>query len=151
SQLYTTSRMMFSLSRAGHAPATFGRTNANGVPVTAILVSSLGAAVAMFINAFWPEQSFMWMMSIAMFGCMFAWFMVFVTHLAFRLRREREGAQRVPFRMWGFPWLTLLGAGLMAAVLITTAFTPEFRLTLVFGLPWLLVLSLIYLWRRRAV
>ena len=35
--------------------------NANGVPVAAILVSSLGAAVAMFINAFWPKESFVWM------------------------------------------------------------------------------------------
>lgn len=149
SQLYTTSRMMFSLARAGQAPATFGKTNADGVPVAAILISSLGAAVAMVINAFWPEQSFMWMMSIAMFGAMFAWFMVFVTHLAFRARREREGAGQVPFHMWGFPWLTLLGAMLMAAVLITTAFTPEFRLTLAFGLPWLLVLSVIYLLRHK--
>ncbi len=149
SQLYTTSRMMFSLARAGHAPSAFGRTNASGVPVAAILVSSLGAGVAMLINAFWPKESFMWMMSIAMFGAMFAWFMVFVTHLAFRRRREREGAQRVPFRMWGFPWLTLLGAVLMGAVLVTTAFTPEFRLTLAFGLPWLLLLSVIYWWRRK--
>ncbi len=148
SQLYTTSRMMFSLARASQAPVAFGRTNAKGVPVAAILISSLGAAVAMFINAFWPEQSFMWMMSIAMFGCMFAWFMVFVTHLAFRRQRDREGAVS-SFRMWGFPWLTLLGAVLMGAVLITTAFTPEFRLTLVFGLPWLLVLSLIYHLRRK--
>ncbi|MBP7646856.1 MAG: amino acid permease [Comamonas sp.] len=152
SQLYTTSRMMFSLARAKQAPTTFGKTNPDGVPVAAILVSSLGAAVAMVINAFWPEQSFMWMMSIAMFGAMFAWFMIFVTHLAFRRRRDREGQDRVPFRMWGFPWLTLLGAVLMGGVLITTAFTPEFRLTLAFGLPWLLMLSVIYLLRRaRAV
>ncbi|WP_312567540.1 amino acid permease [Comamonas sp.] len=149
SQLYATSRMMFSLGRARQAPAVFGQTNQRGVPVAAILISSLGAAVAMFINAFWPEQSFMWMMSIAMFGCMFAWFMVFVTHLAFRRRRERDGAAPVPFRMWGFPYLTTLGAVLMAAVLITTAFTPEFRLTLVFGLPWLALLSVIYLLRRK--
>ena len=149
SQLYTTSRMMFSLARAQQTPQMFGVTNARGVPTAAILVSSLGAAVAMFINAFWPKESFVWMMSIAMFGAMFAWFMVFVTHLAFRLRRNRENAPRVSFRMWGFPWLTSLGALLMAAVLLTTAFTPEFRLTLAFGLPWLIVLAVIYWWRSR--
>ena len=150
SQLYTTSRMMFSLSRAKQAPKMFGATNADGVPVAAILVSSLGAAVAMFINAFWPKESFVWMMSIAMFGAMFAWFMVFVTHFAFRLRRDKEGQPRTAFRMWGFPWLTLLGAALMLAVLITTALTPEFRLTLAFGIPWLCVLALIYWIRRKS-
>ncbi len=149
SQLYTTSRMMFSLARAQQAPHVFGVTNDRGVPVAAILVSSLGAGVAMFINAFWPKESFVWMMSIAMFGAMFTWFMVFVTHLAFRRRRAQEGAPPVSFRMWGFPWLTLLGAVLMAAVLMTTALTPEFRLTLAFGLPWLLVLAVIYLVRTK--
>ena len=149
SQLYTTSRMMFSLARAEQAPRIFGTTNANGVPAAAILVSSLGAGVAMFVNAFWPKESFVWMMSIAMFGAMFAWFMIFVTHLAFRRRREREGQPPLTFRMWGFPWLTLLGAGLMAAVLLTTLLTPEFRLTLAFGLPWLLALTVIYLLRSR--
>ena len=84
-----------------------------------------------------------------MFGAMFAWLMVFVTHLAFRRQREREGRAAVPCRMWGFPWLTLLGAVLMAAVLITTAFTPQFRLTLAFGLPWLLLLCGIYRLRHR--
>ena len=150
SQLYTTSRMMFSLSRAKQAPKIFGATNADGVPVAAILVSSLGAGVAMFINAFWPKESFVWMMSIAMFGAMFAWFMVFVTHFAFRLQRDKEGQPRTAFRMWGFPWLTLLGAALMLAVLITTALTPEFRLTLAFGIPWLCVLALIYWIRRKS-
>ena len=149
SQLYTTSRMMFSLARAEQAPRIFGTTNANGVPAAAILISSLGAGVAMFVNAFWPKESFVWMMSIAMFGAMFAWFMIFVTHLAFRRHREREGQPPLAFRMWGFPWLTLLGAGLMAAVLLTTLLTPEFRLTLAFGLPWLLALTVIYLLRSR--
>jgi L-asparagine transporter-like permease len=51
--------------------------------------------------------------------------------------------------MWGFPLTTLLGAGLMAALLITTAFTEAFRMTLVFGLPYLGCLALIYFLRYR--
>jgi L-asparagine transporter-like permease len=49
--------------------------------------------------------------------------------------------------MWGFPLTTMLGAALMAALLITTAFTEPFRLTLAFGLPYLALLALIYRWR----
>jgi L-asparagine transporter-like permease len=49
--------------------------------------------------------------------------------------------------MIGFPVMTLLGALLMAAVLLTTAFTEAFRLTLVFGVPFIGVLCLIYRWR----
>lgn len=90
-------------------------------------------------------------MSIAMFGAMFAWFMVFVTHLFFRPRwlREHPG-QKLEFRMWGFPVLTLVGALLMAGVIVTTLFTKEFHTTVLVGVPFLIVLVLVYaLWYRR--
>jgi L-asparagine transporter-like permease len=51
--------------------------------------------------------------------------------------------------MWGFPVLTILGAVLMLAVLVSTIFTDEFRLTLLTGVPFLLTLSVIYAWRYR--
>ena len=153
SQLYVTSRMMFSLSRGGYAPRGLGRLNARGVPTRAIAVSCAGIAVAMVLNVWQPEKSLVWMMSIAMFGAMFTWFMVFVTHLFFRARGQAEGSRPLAFRMWGFPVLTLLGAALMLGVLVTTYFTEEFHLTLLTGVPFLGVLLLAYrLWfRRRAV
>jgi hypothetical protein len=33
---------------------------------------------------------------------------------------------------------------MMAAILITTLFTPEFRLTLIFGIPFLGLLTVLY-------
>jgi L-asparagine transporter-like permease len=54
--------------------------------------------------------------------------------------------------MWGYPYTSAAGATLMAAVLITTAFTQEFRMTLVYGVPFLAVLTVIYyVWHRRPV
>jgi L-asparagine transporter-like permease len=79
---------------------------------------------------------------------MFTWMMIFVTHYAFRRAHVRSGA-RLRFRMRAFPATTLLGAALMAAVLLTTAFTQAFRLTLVFGLPFLAALVLLYWLRYR--
>jgi len=53
--------------------------------------------------------------------------------------------------MRGFPLLTLLGAGLMLAVMVTTYFTAEFHMTLIFGIPFLIALSVVYaVWYRRA-
>jgi len=76
--------------------------------------------------------------------------MIFVTHYAFRRARVRRG---MPLRVAlpGYPATTLLGAALMAAVLITTAFTPAFRLMLVFGLPFLAALALLYQLRYRRI
>jgi L-asparagine transporter-like permease len=51
--------------------------------------------------------------------------------------------------MWGYPWSTSAGAGLMTAILITTVFTPEFRMTLLSGVPFLVLLSAVFLLRNR--
>lgn len=149
SLLYISTRMMFSLSRAGHAPRRFGRIRANGVPLDALVISCAGIALATLLSVIAPEQSFALMMAISMFGGIFTWFMIFVTHWFFRRAWQAQDGARLSFRMWGFPWLTLLGAGLMLAILVTTYFTPMFRLTLLVGLPFLTVLVVVYLvWHR---
>ncbi len=149
SQLYITTRMMFSLSRAGHAPRRFGTLNRRGVPVQALLLSSVGIAVATVLSIVAPKSAFILMVSISAFGTMFAWLMIFITHYRFRRERVRRGAAPLRFRLLGFPATTLLGAALMGAVLLTTAFTEAFRMTLVFGLPFLGVLSGAYWIRQR--
>ena len=89
------------------------------------------------------------MMAISMFGGMFTWLMIFVTHYFFRRSRDRAGKDKLAFQMWGFPWFTLLGAGLMLALMITTAFTQEFAMTLATGIPFLIVLCIFYFVRYR--
>jgi L-asparagine transporter-like permease len=147
SQLYITTRMMFSLSRAGYAPRRFGTLSSRGVPVQALLLSSFGIALAAALSVLGAKTAFILMLAISSFGAMFTWMMIFVTHHAFRRGGGSSGALR--FRMPGYPVTTLLGATLMAAVLVTTAFTQAFRLTLVFGLPFLGALTLLYLLRYR--
>jgi L-asparagine transporter-like permease len=110
----------------------------------ALLLSMTGIALATFLSAFYPDASFTIMMAISMFGALFTWTMIFVTHYFFRRHWTRSGHPLPRFRMWGFPVLTLLGAALALAVTITTLFTPAFRMTLVFGVPFLTGLSVVY-------
>ena len=46
--------------------------------------------------------------------------------------------------MRGFPLLTLLGGGPMLAVMVTTYCTAEFHMTLIFGIPFLVALPVVY-------
>jgi L-asparagine transporter-like permease len=149
SQLYITTRTMFSLSRAGYAPRRFGSVDRRGVPLQALLLSSIGIALAALLSVIAPRSAFIFMVAISSFGAMFTWMMIFLTHYFFRRARDRAGAPPLRFRMPGFPATPLLGATLMAAVLLTTAFTDAFRLTLVFGLPFLAGLTVLYALRYR--
>lgn len=146
SQIYITTRMMFSLSRAGFAPRRFGTLNTRGVPLPALLLSTVGIALATVVNALYPAAAFTLMMSISMFGALFTWLMIFVTHL--RFRRAQTGSP-LRFRMPGFPLTTYAGILLLTAILLTTPFTADFRMTLVYGLPFLLILTTIFLARHR--
>jgi L-asparagine transporter-like permease len=150
SQLYISTRMLFSLSRAGQAPVGLGKLTGKGIPFNALLVSTSGIALATVLSVLSPARAFLMMVGVSVFGAMFTWMMIFVTHFYFRRTRLREGAGRSAFTMWGFPFTTLLGAGLMAALLVTTAFTDAFRTTLLFGIPYLGLLALVYLLRYRS-
>ena len=89
SQLYITTRMMFSLSRAGQAPAALRRISRRGIPVNALAMSCIGIVVSIVLSTVAPDTSFAAMMSISVYGACFARLMIFVTHLFFRRRHRR--------------------------------------------------------------
>lgn len=145
SQLYTASRMLFSLAESGLAPARLARVGARGVPAPALLVSAAGIAVASGVYAWRPDAAFGVMIAVSIFGALFTWGMIFATHLAFRRRRGPPAG----FRMTGHPWPSVAGLVAIAAVLATTPFTAAFALTLAYGLPFLAALALGYAMRER--
>jgi len=144
--------MMFSLARSGYAPERFGRVSARGTPLEALLASAAGMVAATVVAFFYPKSAYVILFGIALFGGLFAWIMIFVTHLYFRVRwRAKETpVNRLPVKMPGYPYTTLLGLALMLAVLATTWWVDGMRNTLRAGVPWLALVSAVYvIWARR--
>lgn len=148
SQLYASTRMLFSLSKTNNAPAFLGKLSKKSVPVWALGISTGGIFLAAAVNAFIPGSSYAFMMGISMFGAMFTWFMIFISHLFFRKKWEKSGGRVLPVRMMGFPYLTILGAILLLILMITTWFT-DFKIMLQFGIPWLIFLTIAYFIAKR--
>ncbi|MGJ3195452.1 amino acid permease [Peribacillus frigoritolerans] len=147
-QLYASTRMMFSLARGKHAPSFLGKLNKSGVPTKALAVSSTGIFIAAGVHGLLPGSSYAFMMGISMFGAMFTWLMIFISHLFFRGKWEKAGGRKLPVRMIGFPYLTILGAVLLFSLMITSWFT-DFKIMLQFGIPWLLFLAVVYFVSKR--
>jgi AAT family amino acid transporter len=82
--LYVTSRMLFSLARAGHAPRQLGELNQHGVPMGALLASMLGIVVAIVLQLRAPEQAYLYIINIALVGGMIAWLVSLLAHVRFR-------------------------------------------------------------------
>jgi len=147
--LYLSTRMMFSLARAGHAPRVFGRVTKRGVPLPALLISTTGLLIATVIAVLYPSSAYVYLFGIALFGGLFVWMMIFITHLFFRRSWESAGMRRLPVRMIGYPWTSVLGAVLVASIVATTWWVPGMRPTILSGIPWLALISFAYWIRSR--
>ena len=142
--LYVATRMMFSLSRGGYAPVVLGRLSKKGTPLAALLFSAGGLGIAT-LAAFWfPGSAFVYMFGISLFGGLFAWMMIFVTHLSFRKHWREQRGRRLPVEMPLFPFATIAGGLAVLAILISTWWVEGMRVTLEAGIPWLLLISALY-------
>jgi amino acid transporter, AAT family len=133
--LYLISRTLFSLARGGYAPRTLGELSQRGAPVNALLASGIGLAAAVLIEVLWPDTAYQILFAVALFGALFVWLMIFVTHIAFRRLTRAAGSY--------------LGAAAIAAILVSTWWVPGLRPTLLAGVPWLVVLGIGYVITRR--
>jgi L-asparagine transporter-like permease len=146
--LYFTARMLFSLARGGYAPAALGRLSKRGMPVGAVLASSVGMAVAVILSHYFEATAFVFMIGVAFFGGPFIWIMILLTHLAFRRANARAGKEVLRFAPPG-PWSSLLGLAALLGVLLSTWWVPGFGITLRAGPPWLAFITLCYfVWRK---
>lgn len=147
--LYLATRMIFSLARGGYAPAPLGKVSARGTPVRALAVTAFGLLVAVVLAVLFPGSAYVYLFGLALFGGLFVWFMIFLTHLFFRRKWEAAGGRRLPVRMWGYPYSSVLGAASLLSIMLTTWWVPAMHVTLAAGLPWLAVLSIVYALRFR--
>lgn len=148
SMLYISTRMMFSLSRAGDAPKSFGAVRKNGVPINALALSASGIAVAAIVYTLYPDDAFPIMIALSMFGALFTWAMIFLTHFFFRRKMRQENIS-LKFKMPGYPIGTILGFVLIVSVTITTWFTDIFQSTLKFGIPFIIFLLITYVIQKK--
>ncbi|EKP41236.1 amino acid permease [Acinetobacter baumannii OIFC099] len=150
SMLYISTRMLFSLSRAGNAPKVFGRISSNGVPVNALLLSAVGIGIASIVYTINPASAFPIMIALSMFGALFTWGSIFVTHMFFRRHMVQQNIQ-LKFKIPASRFISLFGFIAILSITVTTWFTSEFKSTLQFGVPLVLVLIFFYYLKRSTV
>lgn len=141
--LYITSRMMFSLSRGGHAHPALGKLSKQGVPVNALLVSTGGIALAVLLQKFGAETAYLYAFGVALFGALFVWLMILVTFFRFRQQRQ-DLIGKLPFTMPLHPVLPAIGILLLASILVTFYFHDFFRVGVYSGVAWLLLMGVSY-------
>jgi L-asparagine transporter-like permease len=144
SSIYLVSRTLFSLARAGMIPKPLGAVNQRGVPMNALAIAGVGLLLAVVIQTRLQSSAYIWFIGVALFGALFCWLMIFVTHVAFRRAWARAGSPPLSYRSRFGEMGSILGAVVMLAILVSTWWTPGLRVTLQASLPWLALVSIVY-------
>lgn len=142
--LYLSTRMLFSLSRSQYAPAWIGRLGSNGVPHRALAISAGGMVAAILLAIFAPRNAFLPLYGTAVAGMFFVWMVILLTHLRFRRSISEQTLEGLPLRLRAHPLPTWASIGAIAAIALSTFWVEGLRYTVPAFAPFLLVMSLVY-------
>ncbi|MCW2837463.1 MAG: amino acid permease [Marmoricola sp.] len=140
SGLYTASRMLFVLAARREAPMWLIRVNRRGVPVWAILFSTVVGFLSVIAAYVSPDNVFIFLLNSSGAVILFVYLLIAVSELVLR-RRTPEAELTV--KMWFFPVLTILAIAGIVAVLVQLGLNSETRSQLLLSLlSWAIVLVL---------
>lgn len=96
SGMYANSRMLYGLAVQGNAPKMFAKVSKQGVPITAVIFSSILIFGCVLLNYFVPEEALSHLMYLAVAALVLNWALISFTHLKFKRAKKLEGT-RVKF------------------------------------------------------
>ncbi len=130
SGMYASTRMLYTMACNGMAPKWLAGLSRNGVPVNALIATTLVAMLCFLTSMFGDQAVYMWLMSASGMSGFIAWLGIAVCHYRFRKGYLLQGGELhdLPYRALFFPFGPLLA--FLLCLLVTlgqdyTAFTAE--------------------------
>lgn len=147
SGLYTASRMLFVLSARREAPQKLVSVNRRGVPVWAILFSTVVGFLSVVAAYVSPDTVFLFLLNSSGAVILFVYLLIAISQLVLRRRTPDED---LVVRMWLFPGLTIAAIVGILAVLVQMFLTDDTRSQLLLSLlSWAVVVGLYAVTRAR--
>jgi lysine-specific permease len=154
SGMYASTRMLWYLAERGHVPKIFSHVNSRGVPMPALIATTMVAMLAFLSSLFGNGKVYFWLISASSLSGFIAWLGIAVSHYRFRKAYIAQGRDlsKLPYVAKGYPYAPLLAFGLCLIVIAGQnyrAFTANeinwYGVTVTYiGIPLFLVLWLGY-------
>jgi GABA permease len=141
SGLYTSSRMLFVLAGRREAPMSLMKVNKKGVPVQAILASSVVGFLCVIAAAISPDTVFLFLLNSSGAIIMFVYLLICISQIVLRRRTPPE---KLIVKMWFFPVLSILVAAGILAILVQMGWNAESRSQLIQSLGAFALVIVIY-------
>jgi len=144
SGIFSTGRMLYTLSHFGQAPKMFGEVSAQHVPSKAITVSVIMMLIGVVLNYLVPEEVFTYVTSVATVGAIWTWGVIMFAHMGYRKSVRLGESKPVAFRMPGGMLATAFVLLFLAAGTIMLAFDAGNRVALYIAPIWFGLLTVAY-------
>jgi L-asparagine transporter-like permease len=142
--LYVTSRMLFSISRAGYAPKRMGVLNQHGVPMGALVASMLGIVGAILLQLR-TTNAYLYCINAALVGGMIAWLVSLLAHVRFRQRISADQLKEIGLRAPLGSVGSILGFIAIVVAIACTWWVSQSSIAVKSAVIYLVVLSAAYL------
>jgi L-asparagine transporter-like permease len=149
--LYLTTRILFSLSRDGYATSRVGKLGRNGVPYIALMVSTTGMAAAILLAILAPDRAFLLLYGVAVTGMFFVWTIILIAHLSFRRKASQLRLAQLPVRLPFTPFSEVSGLIALACIVVSTFYVEGLRYSIPSFLTFLLAITVFYWTLRRRI
>jgi L-asparagine permease len=144
SGLYSTGRILRSMSAAHSAPRLAGVMSRTSVPYGGILLTAAVCMLGVGLNYVMPAEAFEIVLNFASIGILATWGVIVVSHLLFVRKAERGEVIRPAFRLPFAPWSQIATLVFLVSVVVLMAFDKSGRIVLA-GVP-VIVLALVVGW-----
>ena len=151
SGIYSTGRMLRSLSQRGEAPAALASLSSRAVPWVGISASAAAMVIGVIVNVVSPDKAFTYITSVSTIGIIFVWGSILLCHMRYRSKVAAGLLPASDYRLPAAPFTTLATLAFLALVVVLLFFTDDGRIALVVGAIWFAGVSVAYLARRRPV
>jgi GABA permease len=146
SGLYTSSRMLFVLAARREAPVGLMNVNKAGVPMAAILGSTVIGFLCVIAAAVSPDRVFSFLLNSSGAVILFVYLLIAISQI---ILRRRTAPEKLTVKMWAFPVLSFVVVAAILAVLAQMAFSEDARTQLLLSLSsWAIVVIIFFATKR---
>lgn len=147
SGMFSTSRILYNLSKNDQGPSTFAKLNKNHVPSNGLFVSTLVISAGALLSKLIPDQAFGIVTTISTICFIWVWSIILICHLRYKKTRPQLHAASA-FKAPLTPFINYVVLALFAMILVIMLFSDATRPALLLTPVWFILLFIFY-WTRR--
>lgn len=126
SGIYGATRMLHSMASQGEAPSSLAKTSAKGVPINSLKLCAVVLVIGSMLAYFAQDGLFRLLMAVPGFVVILVWISICMSQLKLRKSYPKEPT----FKVWGFPYITVLTLACLAVIAVSFLFDAQNRISI---------------------